>query len=700
MAVDKKKKDPVFLDFEFYNVVERKVTLVSCVTYIERTNEIKRWWLHKSESTQKSLRKYLREHELIVGYACVAEGRSFISLGMNPVKHNWIDLFLEYRLLTNHYDEFQWGKQLVDGKVRTFRKPPPKYQRTEEDNTKGFKATHSLAEATYKLTGEIRDTEEKDEVRDIIISGDVAKIEKNKNRILNYNQEDVVFLPKLWRATKEAYKKFVNDPNVDIKTYFKEAMLRGKYSALTAIMESRGYPIDVESTRNFSKQIDSILSKCQRDINRQFPDIMPFRWIKKDNRFAWNQKVARDWLRANVDTKSWMKTKKSKTHPSGQISLSLEAWERVFQFKHSYPEYNFGAQMVRFLKLKQSLYGFSEPKNKSSSFKRKKTFWDHVGSDGRVRPYMNIFGAQSGRSQPAATGFMFLKPAWMRSLVIPKPGRFMAGVDYGQQEFFLAGLVSGDETMIAAYLSGDPYMYGAKLAGAIPQDGTKEEYSNERDLFKNTYLGILFGMTKIGLSHKLTGDMGREFTQEEAQQQIMLFEQTFPRYVEWRAETLAEYQSGVGIELPCGWKVGPDNDNPRSVLNVPIQGRGASIMRKAVELAEERGCKNIFTLHDALYIEGTVGNEEDIVVLMDCMTEAFQWYFKGTEYYEVARSIKLDPSAWSPDYADIEPDEKGRRFIEVGGKTIPVSELYLDKRAKKEYETFSKYFSKPDSDYL
>lgn len=40
--------------------------------------------------------------------------------------------------------------------------------------------------------------------------------------------------------------------------------------------------------------------------------------------------------------------------------------------------------------------------------------------------------------------------------------------------------------MLKAYHSGDPYLYFAKLAGAVPKDGTKEEYSRERNLFKST----------------------------------------------------------------------------------------------------------------------------------------------------------------------------------------------------------------------
>ena len=103
---------------------------------------------------------------------------------------------------------------------------------------------------------------------------------------------------------------------------------------------------------------------------------------------------------------------------------------------------------------------------------------------------MNIYGAQSSRSQPAATGFLFLKPAWMRSLCQPNRGRAIASFDYGSQEFLISALVSKDKNMLWAYASGDVYLALAKLAGAVPQDGTKSEYKAERDLFKATTLGI------------------------------------------------------------------------------------------------------------------------------------------------------------------------------------------------------------------
>ena len=671
----------IYLDFEFSEVVEPRVRLVCCASYDPKTKESKTFWLHNNSAGQEELRNYLKAYKIIIGYSCVAEARSFIALGLDPLEFKWIDLFLEYRMLTNHNDDLQWGNQLVDGKVRPVKKPKPKWERTEEENDgSGFKATHSLAEATYKLTNEIRDTKEKNEIRDLIISNPKSFTPQQRKDILRYCLEDVVHLPRLWDQTKKHYfAKFEGDTSKE--DYYREAMLRGRYSAHTALMENHGYPIDVKKTKNFSKQVSTILFDLQREINQLFPDIKPFKWNKKDSRFSWNQKATKDWVEANHDVNRWMKTDKK------QISLSLEAFQKFYAFAHDYPKDNFGAQMVRYLKLKQSLYGFSDSKGS------KKTFWSSVGSDGRARPYMNHYGAQSSRSQPAATGFMFLKPAWMRALVVPTKGHFMAGIDYGQQEFFIAALLSQDQVMIEAYLSGDPYLFGAKLAGAIPPDGTKETHKRERDLYKNTYLGILYGMSKYGLSVKLSNDTGTKWTEDMAQGQIDVFEQTFPDYIRWKNEIIDDYQNGGGIILNCGWTMWSDNDNPRSVANVHPQGAGASIMRKAVDLAVCRGVKVLFTLHDAIYIEGKIGQENHLTILKEAMVEAFVDYFEDDQIRQYAANIKLDPFMWSPDY-------KRDSSIEIDGWKVDTSDLYLDQRALVDYKKFSPYFESTLTDDL
>lgn len=689
MSTDKEpsgfnSEDFLFLDFEFNQITSENVNLVSCVTYSTKTKKTKKFWLHRNFPEHKKLKDHLMEHRYISGYSCVAEARCFYSLNLDPLAWEWLDLYLEYKMLSNHNDKLNWGAQLVDGKVKKVSKPRSKWERTEEESKSGFKPTHSLAEATFKLTGQIRDTEEKQKCRDLIISNPAKFTNEGKESILKYNAADVEFLPEIFNKIKENYASLLASDEIDWDDYRESALWRGRYSAHTAIMESIGYPIDYDATKNFSKQIPAILAECQRDINEQFKDagIQPFKWDRLSSKFVWNQKTTREWVqKQGYNEDNWLLTDKD------QLSLSLEAFERHFQFKHDYPRGNFGAQMVRFLKLKQSLYGFAESDGK------RKSFWSSVGPDKRVRPYMNIYGAQSGRSQPAATGFMFLKPAWMRALVQPPKGKLIAGIDYGQQEFFLAGLESGDNSMINAYLSGDPYLYMGQSAGFIPPEGTRKTHERERDLMKSTTLGILFGMTKTGLSAKLTADSGEEYTEQDAQELIDAFEAVYPDYIEWRQDLLIKYRDGEAISTLDGWTLWPDNDNPRSVLNVPIQGAGAAIMRKAVDIAVDAGCRVIFTLHDAIYIEANDDQEEHILKLYKAMLEAFAFFYEGGPYEAVARKIKLDPKAWGDCF-------EGQKELLIQGLSIPVSKNHIDSRAQADYDRFSKYFSKPDTDDL
>lgn len=668
-----------FADSEFFGVSEQFVTQVCAAIYDDETRKIEKFWMLNNPQEQKRFKEYVLKfkEEIWFSYAAIAEGRYWISSNLDPVEFKWIDGFLEWRCLTNHNDALAYGMQLVDGKPKMTKRPPPKWERSEEDSKYGFKQTHSLAECTYKLLGEIRDTEHKNKMRDIIISGDIEQIELNKDAIMEYCVEDTIYLPAIFERMCEEYEKLLSQPELD--TLIDEMLLRGKYSALTANMESYGYPINVRQTRNFANSVKFVLEECQREINSLFPDVKPFRWERSKTKFTWDQKVTKDWIRKNCDVNRWMKTDKK------DISLSLEAFQKFFDFKHDYPKDNFGAQMVRYLKLKQNLNGFTpSPK--------KKSFWDYVGSDGRVRPYMNIYGAQSSRSQPAATGFLFLKPAWMRSLCQPNPGRAIASFDYGSQEFLISALVSKDKNMLWAYASGDVYLALAKLAGAVPQDGTKSEYKAERDLFKATTLGISYLMTRIGLAAKLTADTGKPVDEDQAQELIDLFYASYPDFADWQEEAIKRYmEDGETIKLPCGWRLFPDNDNFRSAANAPIQGFGACVMRKAVEFCHEAGLKVIFTLHDAVYIEYDSNDLSAIDTLRDCMHRAFVHYFDNKED---AGIIRLDGKCWSPDYED------DSELITPKGLAIDCSKIFVDERAGSEYEQFSGYFEDSGADLL
>jgi DNA polymerase-1 len=668
----------LYLDFEFSCTNEKLVNVVSCAT-VDDFGDTRKWWLHHDSKTKAEFKKYLKQFSRMIAYAAVAECRAFIGIELEPLDVEWIDLFIEYRCLTNHNDKLQWGEQLVDGKVKKVHKPRPKWDRIEGENLLGFSATHSLAEASFKLLGVQRDTVHKKVMRDLIISNCSLYREEEVKAILDYGVDDVQDLPKMYKEIRNWFQKL--DPIIDMREWEKEAMFRGRYSAHTAHMESRGYPIDFEKTMNFSNQVGNILFDVQREISQLFPEINAFSWDKKLGRFKMNQSNIRAWILRFHSDKNWVKT------DTGLNSLSLEAFTRHFDFKHDYPKDNFGAQIVRLLKLKQQIFGFQVSKDSS-----KRNFWDSVGSDKRVRPYMNIFKAQSSRSQPASTGFMFLKPAWVRALVQEEPGWAIGGIDYSSEEFLISAVMAEDKGMIDAYKSGDVYLAFAKDAGMVPRNGTKEEYKRERDICKATVLGISYLMTKYGLAVKLSSDTGEVWTEDEAQEMINKFYDSYENLDELQDHLTQLYAEQKYLKLPCGWYMFGDNDNFRSVVNMNIQGIGASIMRKAVDLCYDKGLEVLFTLHDAIYIRYKVGEETKMKLLADAMREAFIFYWPE-ELKADAGIIRLDAFSWSRDYpADSE--------IDLGTMKLPVSNLYVDDRSLIDYAAFSKYFDRRAEDDL
>ena len=97
-----------------------------------------------------------------------------------------------------------------------------------------------------------------------------------------------------------------------------------------------------------------------------------------------------------------------------------------------------------------------------------------VGADGRDRTILSAFQSRTGRCQPSNTKYIFGPSVWLRGLIKPPEGWGVAYIDWCQQEFAIAAVLSGDEVMQAAYRSGDPYLAFAKQAGLVPADATKQ----------------------------------------------------------------------------------------------------------------------------------------------------------------------------------------------------------------------------------
>lgn len=652
-----------YLDFEYNRSSEKLMNVVCGSVMVD--NVAHNFWTNNGclSNIVPFLSILQRNGYTLVAFAAEAEASSLISLGIDPLKFKWIDLQLEVKMLYNHNNALSTGKHLVRGK-ETYIRPFSEKPQT------------NLASSLYKFCNIKIDTDHKDEMRDIIISQDNDKIEANQQAIMDYCASDVKHLPKLLDSIMGHYIKLMNPKE---KAKLKdEILLRGEYSARTAVMVRHGTPINMVWARNLADNVPIALTECIQDINSQFTAIKPFKFEKKSSKYVMDTKVLRDWIKAQKFP-NWQLTE------TRQVSLALEAWEDHFNFRHEFPRGNLGAQMVRFFKLRQSLNSFNFKEGQKES-----TFFDYVGADGYSRPYMNHYGAQSSRTQPKSSGFLFLKSAWMRSLCQPPKGYAIGGIDYSSQEFLLGAVCSRDAKMIEAYKDGDVYLYYGKGIGLIPKDGTKLTHGAERDLCKSTVLGLSYLMTKVGLAKKLTADTGRFVSEDEAETLVQKYDALFSVFSSWRESVISHYQIARKIQLPDGWTMFGDNSSFRSAANMPLQGAGATIMRKAVALAQDAGLNIIFTLHDALYIMETSDKIADAMdLLAKCMKEAFMFYFEADQK-QSASLIRLDGKVWGQDMQEGELITKSNFKLES-------SKYHIDKRARSEYDQFSRFFTESPS---
>lgn len=658
-----------YCDFEFNGISEVKLNLVSCAVLCRDGEDMtfkREFWLY--EGAQRAAAKRFFENILNRGYTLVAyvyeaEARSLLSLGVDIEKCRAIDLYLEYRCLLNRNNELAYGEQYINGEVLVTAPPPNKWEKEDvEDTDLHHKPSYSLAAAVYKLLGVKIDTVEKTAIRDIIIEGNRDCIIQEKERIQRYNFTDIDLLPKL---IKEIKKQF-NKNGATSQEWLSGAYTRGGYALATAKMITAGYPVNIDKVNKFVNNISSILkSAAEQCLN--FDDIPnAFRYNKKHNEFTTNEKAIRDWASKQA-LPNWRKTFGGKSG-NKKLSISKDAFGDYFNSESE----GFAGAFCRYLKIKQSLNGFLPGSIK------KNNFFDFVGKDGRVRPYFGIYGAQSSRSQPGATGFIPLKAHWMRNFIEAGPGMAIAQADFSSEEFAVAAIISQDSEMMKAYESGDVYMAFGKAAGLIPKDGTKETHKVMRDLCKGLVLGISYDMSAGGLAPRLSRVMKKEITVESAGKLIDKFYEIYSDYAEFKRDNLEEYREIGRLELSDGWVMWGDNDNSRSVGNFPVQGESAVIMRECVKLAQSRGLKIIWTNHDSLAIEYPYLQINYILRLKETMLEAF---LKVMGRFGVTIPVRVDCEAWSKYYKSEEKD---------GVKFMPE---YLPQKGASDLERYRQFFN-------
>ena len=633
----------------------------------------------RSRSEQERLKEFISEHQdhVLVSYSLDAEIRALYSLYQkihNPFRYG-ICLRREHLLLAN------CDRHLISGTVISKTKKI-KVQFNPNSDDKKTKYVN-LLNALWKFL-EVFDEEHaayKDRLRDICIRANPQELEENIGSIAHYCGMDTRHLPLLMLKMLEELKKRNGTLN------WNQILFRGKYADTIAQKVTRGYFVDNPRLVNFCMNRPEVIKKICTHILTKWPDLPTFRLEK--GRYVFQSNTVRDFIKHR--TSSAIRSVFNKRTKKGILSLESKLFERLYPNKHSLDENDYLQQIYKYNYTASALRGITlQKKTKETETKK---LGDFIDSQGTIRPFYNDYGSQSGRSQPSANGYLLLKPAWLRTLLVPPPGHCMIVSDYGKEEVLITAIFAQDRNLLAAYASGDPYTHDGLKCGFLTESmrGTPE-WDVMRQMLKQKILSTIYQISAPGLALLLSGITKTEVPVWEAQRHLDAFARTYPDVIRHFANDLRYYKKHKRITLSDGWTMWGSNYNPRSIQNVRIQGTGSVVMRYADVLMEQMGLWVAMTLHDAFYVyspllpDGSV-NYQDCAKMVRGMRKGFSM---AMEYREGHDLITQDFSIIAPGINDRPRPQQ----FSVDGQVydIEYKEKYIDKRATEDIEQYQQYF--------
>jgi DNA polymerase-1 len=202
--------------------------------------------------------------------------------------------------------------------------------------------------------------------------------------------------------------------------------------------------------------------------------------------------------------------------------------------------------------------------------------------------------------------------------------------DYSQIELRIAAEITGDETMINAYQNAlDLHRFTASIViGKSVDQVTKQE----RQAAKAVNFGLIFAMGADGLMNYAKDKYGVEMTIMEAQNFRTRFFSVYQGIGAWHKRVgniVSQETRTLGHRRRIWTKRAPLTE----LLNTPIQGTAADIVKNALSLLPERlidtEAKLIGCVHDEIILEvQEFKAEKASKILEETMIEAGKYYLK------------------------------------------------------------------------
>ncbi len=490
---------------------------------------------------------------------------------------------------------------------------------------------NNLVNAQYSFTGTERSGEDKNELRDIILTAPLPFTDEQRFKILEYAEEDVI---DLFKIDDELHRVIKKQTGWDDEKVTKARTNRGRFAANTAHMVRRGLPISKERLNNLRTNKVRLMGEFFTEFNK---DYFPIYTYFKD---TWHRRN-REFDAFIGHLKSIGHVDKWSTNKNGSFSTSVADGSDVQ--KYAVGEQTKYTPISRYKAIDRVTNAVgSIPVLNGTTLSESgvedgvdstTTLLSFLGDDYRLRPYFGIYGTQTGRNAPKATGFLPAQSSWLRALIEPPKGRCVVEIDVSSQEFFIAAALSKDEGLHRAYnkesfTRGDPYLAFAYEAGILTDKEVEMFLNNKatdgegltgddlemfnhskdlRKLSKSTVLGLSYGLGVKNLANKLRSD-SKDWTipDSKAKELVDLHKQAYPTYYAYKEQIADDYfNERKPIIMPDGWYLaaGKPSAQRLSVLNVPFQGSGASWMHSCVDMLMGANIEVICPVHDAIIFE-------------------------------------------------------------------------------------------------
>ena len=645
--------------------IERETTIhkVWCASFSHNEKAFSIWTGNDDsmpDILDRAAKHFDVQNPIFVNYAYFAEWEAFSRLGVDMSKYDWVDVHLLYRILSNSYTD----------KVET-----------------------TLVSMCKDILGVSIDSEHKDAMRELCISGNVAG---NEAQIMSYCEEDTRHLiPALFNLEDRLNRRLALDVTMPVNCRHRGDRSTPVASLILELMESlkaftsishRGIPVNGNRLKAVREGARVVRDKQIREFVEKYPctwdfvtpstksldkvvseeerlDALkdtPFEAIMEDFKKLIESKSIRtqailcgqyaEWYECNVKGcgGSWKRNDKEcrrflladlkargllDGYPltdSGKLSLSKDVLKDTFGKQTG----TFGGDF-RVLMNKITCYNGILADGKSDWL----AAYDE--NDGLMRyRTLNPFSTVTWRCAPSpSNGWVFGWDKSLYSVIEPSEGKWLVELDFSSEETFIQAQVFNDPAYRELYASKDIYLYTGVLTGMIPRsdfdsmskDDLKTKYKKQRDLLKTFTLAIGYGAG----NKTLAGKTGLPLSEVEKFRKN--YDKAFSRTMYVRNELKNRMESG---RLKCLWLANglcatlnrhKVKTSFNAPLNYPIQGTGSVILAKVARDFERAGIRTIATIHDAVVFEVDEGDMDTIHKARDLMKNAADYVLNVQE---------------------------------------------------------------------